>query len=201
MIKLFSHKKTEKLISECAGYIEEASVRYGVPASMIRAILYREMTEIDLVDVLADLAVYLAPGLVKKDSSTGYAQIYGYVGLNALNLAVDRGLTTYEEHGIRSVHRLDPKDPADVRKVWLLLSRDRKENIAFAAMNLLSCALEMTGGTDFNACTEEELCLILTRYNANVRHVTKYGEDTLRYMQRYQAAAGEPRHEDMDTNA
>lgn len=152
---------------------------------MIRAILYREMTEIDLVDVLADAAVYLSPGLLKKDSSTGYAQIYGFVGLNALNLAVDRGLTTYEEHGIHADHRLDPADPADVRMVWLLLSRDRKENIEFAAMNLLACADEMTGRTDFASFTEDELRLILTRYNANVRHVTKYGEDTYRYMQKY----------------
>lgn len=185
MIKLFSKEKTERLIGDCTEYIEEASRKYGVPAAMIRAILYREMTEIDLVDVLADFAVYLAPGLVKKDSSTGYAQIYGFVGLNALNLAADRGLTTYEEHGIHTDHRLDPADPADVRKVWLLLSRDRKENIEFAAMNLLACAEEMTGRTDFAAFTEDELRLILTRYNANVRHVTKYGEDTYRYMQKY----------------
>ena len=98
------------------------------------------------------------------------------MGLCALNFTVDRGLTTYEAAGIASDRRLDPGNPKDVRLVWKKLRRDPKANIEFAAMNLLAAADEVIGKTDFSQMSAEELKLVLTRYNANVHHVTPYGE-------------------------
>ena len=76
----------------------------------------------DHMDVAADLAVRLGI-FPKKDSSTGYAQIFGYVGMNAANFAVDQGLSTYESLGIETDHRLDPANEDDVRLVWKLLKK------------------------------------------------------------------------------
>ena len=172
---LISERKAYRILDDLDGWIDTVAQRYGVPSAVIKAILFQEMTSIDHLDPLVDLVVLT--GLTrKKDSSTGYAQIFGYVGLNAINYAVDRGLATYESLGIRTDHRLDPENRRDVKQVWLLLHRNRKANIEIAALNLLCAAEEMTGRTDFESFSEDELKLVLTRYNANVTHVTSYGE-------------------------
>ena len=174
-MRLFGPRRAAAKISEYGEWIREVSGRYGVPAAAIEAILYQEMTMIDLGDVAADLVVWsnLFP---KKDSSTGYAQIFGYVGVNALNFAVDRGLATYGTLGISCAHRLDPRDPRDVRLMWRKLRFDPKANIEVAAMNLLAAADEVVGSTDFGALAPGELKLVLSRYNADTRTVTPYGE-------------------------
>ena len=151
------------------------SARYGVPSAVIKAILHLEMERIDIMDPLADLAV--RTGLfAKQDSSTGYAQIFGYVGVEAINFAVDRRLTTYEQLGISCNHRLDPGNIKDVRLVWKKLNSDPKANIEIAALNLLAAADEVTGRIDFGSFSDDELKRVLTRYNAAVSHVTSYGE-------------------------
>lgn len=133
----------------------------------------------DVFDPVADIIV--ASNLFsKKDSSTGIGQIFGYVGLNAANFALDNGLATYESLGIRSDHRLDPQNAKDVRLVWKKLRRNRRANIELATLNLASIAYEVTGragpDTAWDAFTEDELKLILTRYNADVHYTTRYGE-------------------------
>ena len=184
MLKLISPRRAEKILKTQGEWIKTVAARYGVPAAVIRAILYQEMIEIDLMDMLADLAVW-SNLTAKKDSSTGYAQIFGRVGLNAVNFAVDRGLTDYTALGIGSDHRLEGTSREDVRLVWKLLHRDVRANIEIAALNLLCAAEEMTGRIDFAGFNEQELKLVLTRYNANVRTVTPYGERAYAHYLRY----------------
>ena len=185
MFELISESHAENIIKKHEGWIDEVSRRYGVPAAAIKAILFKEMIMIDIVDIFADLAV-LTGLFSKKDSSTGYAQIYGSTGLTAANFALDRGLSDYSRLGIRSDHRLDRKDPKDVRFVWMLLRRNRHANIELATINILSAADEMTGRTDMANFSEEEMKLTFTRYNANTRHITPYGEDVYKHYLRYQ---------------
>lgn len=180
MVRLIRAARARRILGRYSGWIEAVSARYGVPSALIRAILFQEMTTMDLLDPLADLAVRCGVPW-KKDSSTGYAQIFGYVGLNAVNFAVERGLATYGSLGITTDHRLDRDNHNDVRAIWKLLNRDPRANIEIAAINMLVAAEEMVGSTDFDSFTDEELKLVMTRYNAGVKHVTPYGEQVFRY--------------------
>ena len=184
MFNLYTPRRAEKIIRKYDAQIRTIGRKYNIPPSAIKAILYQELIRIDLMDVLTDLAVWT--GLFgKKDSSTGYAQIFGWVALNAANFALDHDLADYASLGLDVSHRLSPEDSRDVRMVWKKIFRDPFANIEFCVLNLLCAAEEMTGHTDFAAFSEEELKLVLTRYNADIRQVTKYGEaayaDCLRY--------------------
>ena len=205
MLKLYSKQAVERIIARYGGVIDRISGTCGLPPACLKAVLLQEIPEIDLMDAAADLTVRFnwfryrlgrrlrgsrtraggAPpgrrGPGRLDSSTGYAQIFGFVGLEAANFAVDRGLTTYAALGIGTDHRLDRADPEDLCLVWHLLHRDREANLTLAAWNLIAAAEEMTGRIDFPNYTEEELKRILTRYNANVRRITPYGEAAFRH--------------------
>ena len=150
----------------------------------MKAIFFQEMTLMDALDPVADFVAFVGV-FPKKDSSTGIAQIFGYVGLNAANFAVDRGLATYESLGISSKRRLDPGNRADVRLVWRLLHHDMHANIELATLNLLVAADEMVGRIDFDSFSPEELKLVLTRYNADVDYITPYGEQAYEYHLRF----------------
>ena len=186
--KTISPRRAEKILARYAPWIRELSGKYGVPPEVIRAILYKEMTDTDILDAAADLAV--RTGLFrKKDSSTGYGQIFGRVGLNAVNFAADRGLTTYEALGLPAGRRLEADILGDVRTVWRLLHKNPRANIEISTLNLLSAAEEMTGRIDFAGYSPEDLKLVLTRYNADVRHVTPYGEEVYAHVLRYRELA------------
>lgn len=189
MIRLYSKKTTSRIIEENRAWIDEVAARYQMPAALICAVMQREMQEIDLLDVGADLAVRMG-GLIKKDSSTGPMQIFGSVGLRAVNFGVDHGLTTYEALGISSTHRLDPNSREDRRLVWNRLYSDPKANIEIAALNLVSAAEEMTGRIDFDSYSEEELKHILTRYNQDTSRITAYGEEVYRCFLAYGGREG-----------
>ena len=179
MLRLYSSRRAERLLSRYDAWMREIAERWGVPAAAQKAILYQELTRMDFGDLLADLAVVL--GLPwKRDSSTGPGQVFGAVGLRAVNFAVDRHLTDYASLGLELGHRLCDTNRQDVRAVWRMLHRDRRRNLEIAALNLLSAAEEMTGVTDFSALTEEQLKLTFTRYSANARRVTPYGEEAYR---------------------
>ncbi len=184
MFETISKKRTERILKNYDSWIHTLSERYHIPAAFIQAILYMEMTRINMLDYAADLAVWTGM-LPKKDSSTGYAQIFGFVGLNAVNFAADRGLTSYQALRIPSDHRLDRNNPEDVRLMWKYLHHDRKANIEVAVLNMLSAAEEMTGRIDFDSYSEEELKHIFTRYNANTDKITEYGETAYQYYLRF----------------
>ena len=177
-------ERAEKLIKKNGEWIDIVAERYNVPSAVIRSILFMEITRMDMLDTVADLAV-LTDLFPKKDSSTGLAQIFGRVGLEAINFAAERGLTSYEALGIKTDHILDSSDPDDVRLIWKRLHSDKNANIEIATLNILSAAEEMTGRIDFSSYSEEEMKLILTRYNADTRHVTEYGENAYKHYLRY----------------
>ena len=205
-MKLYGQKKAERIIQRYADWLDALSGQYRIPAACIKAILYKEITEIDVFDILADLAVkgywlryslrqklgfqnplpLLRCGIFgKRDSSTGYAQIFAYVGINAINFALDRRLSDGERLQIPSDHRLRPDDPDDLRMIWTRLHQEPSFNLELATLNLLAAAEEMTGRIDFGGYTAEELKLVLTRYNADVKYITKYGEAAYQHYLRY----------------
>ena len=212
MFRLFSAARAERILEEHAAGIAACETDYGVPAPVLRAILFQEITRIDLWDVFADLAVSLywlryrlrealhcaeplplirRGVLGKRDSSTGYAQIFARVAIGALNTARAHGQTPPVSGAIPPMRALDPAAPGDLMRVWLALRRDRAFNLACAALNLRAAAEEMTGRYSFDGCTEAELKRILTRYNANVKSVTPYGEEAYRHYLRYASPEGD----------
>ena len=193
-MKLYTPAKIEAILRRERDWTEELSRRYGIPAAAIRAVLGQELSQMDLLDPLADLAVEcywlryrlrrrlgcrdprprLRRGpLGKRDSSTGYAQIFAYVAIRAIRFAQERGLAAPGEPADLGS---DPDDPEKLREIWLRLHRDRRFSTECAALNLLCAAEEMTGRLDFAGYRPEEWKLIFTRYNADTRRITPYGE-------------------------
>ena len=183
-MRRYNEKQIGKIIGRNREWIDAVSARFRIPAAAIVAVLRKELKEIDYLDTAADLIVGMGI-FKKKDSSTGPMQIFGKTGVRAVNFATDKGIASYDELGIASSHRLDEKDPRDVRLIWKRLHRDEHANIEIAALNLLSAVEEMTGKTDFSGCTPEELKHVFTRYNQNTHRITPYGEETYRYYLQY----------------
>ena len=65
--------------------------------------------------------------------------------------------------------------------MWRLLHHDAHANIEIATLNLLAAADEMVGRLDFETFSPEELKLVFTRYNADVKDITPYGERAYEY--------------------
>ena len=196
MLKLYSPRAAERILQRRSADIEDISARCGLPAACLRAILYKELTDIDLLDPVADALVRFnqrrldtpisGGGFLQKcDSSTGYGQIFGAVAIRAVNFAVDRGLADYAALGLPTDHRLDAQRMADLRLVWGRLHDDPVFNMTATALNLLAAAEEMTGRVDFAGYSDTELKLVFTRYNGNFKEVSPYGEATYEIYRRY----------------
>ena len=192
MLRLYSDRAAERVIRRLDPMLREIAARYALPPPVLQAVLYQEITMIDLPDVFADLLVLLnwlrltllrqlrrlpqRRGLLwKLDSSTGYAQIFARVGIEAINFGLDRGLSLPASLRLPAGRRLDAKDPRDLRSVWLRLGRGGRYNLELASLNLLSAAEEKTGRRDFASFSPEELRLIFTRYNGTSPTVSEYG--------------------------
>ena len=200
MLKLYSEKAAERIIARYGAWIGTLSARYTLLGACLKAILFSELTAIDALDLVADALVQInqrrdrvgavgAQGFLRKtDSSTGYAQIFAFVAINAINFAADRGYTTYAALGLPEDRRLDPAALPDLRLVWGRLHREPEFNLEAAALNLLAAAEEMTGRIDFASYSPEELKLVFTRYNGNFRDVSPYGEAAYRHYLRYLSA-------------
>ncbi len=203
MLKLYSVRRTERILEEYTPWIETVSRRYGLSAAWIKAVLRKEIAEIDLLDPVADLLVRLNWALArlrlphgsrrsilnKRDSSVGYAQIFAYVAIDAANYALDRGLDDAAGLKLPEGRRPDGKNGDDLRAMWRRLSQDRKYNIQMAALNLISAAEETNGHADFARYTPEEMQRALTRYNANTRQITAYGREVYGYCRMYEESA------------
>ncbi|MBP5743310.1 MAG: hypothetical protein J6W44_00170 [Oscillospiraceae bacterium] len=194
MIKLYSMEKTKRILSVHSDLIDSICTLYHLPSACLKAILLMEIPEIDLMDLLADASVRLnwfryslthsyAPErhtrnpLRKYDSSTGYGQIFSRVAIEAVLFARSRGIPV--DIGLSG--DLSPSRPEDLQRVWLRLHRDTVFNLNCAALNLLHAAFQMTGRLDFVHYTEEEMKLVFTRYNGNVKQISAYGEKAYRY--------------------
>ena len=205
MIRLYGAKKAERLVAEYSPWIETVSARYGIPAACMKAVLRKEIADIDLFDPLADHVVALnwrrfdlcrlfcktyeprkSRGVfAKTDSSTGYAQIFAWVAIDAVNYALSRGLEGEEGLGIAPGERLSKDSARDRERMWRLLCRDKKFNIRMGILNLIAAAEEVNGHTDFVGYLPEEYKKMFTRYNANTRTITPYGEEVYRYYRQY----------------
>ena len=185
MIRLYSLRKVDAILKDLSPLADRAAADYGIPAACIRAMLYRETKEIDLFDVAADTAVLL--GLFGRDDcSTGYAQIFSRVAIRALGFAEENGIERASRFGFDRA--LSDRDPADVRAVWLRLYRDREFNLRMGTLNLLAAAQEAVGSFDYAGLSPEEMKRAFSRYNANTRTVTAYGEEVFEYYLRFQNA-------------
>jgi hypothetical protein len=153
-----------------------------------------EIPEIDLMDLAADASVRLnwlrysmtcsynperhtRNPLRKFDSSTGYGQIFSRVAIEAIQFARSRGIPV----NIGITGDLSPTRPEDLMRVWLRLNRDPVFNLNCSALNLLHAAFQMTGRIDFEHFTDEEMKMIFTRYNGNVKQISAYGEKAFQY--------------------
>ena len=210
MIRLYSVRKTKRIIDSCSPWIETVTARYGIPAACVKAVLRREIADIDLFDPVADTLVWFhwlffdlhrrlyRLGLVKseeprprrgllgkKDSSTGYGQIFAFVAIKAANYALERGLEEEGPLGLAPGERLSPDSDRDRERMWRRLGRDREYNIRMSTLNLISAGEEVNGHTDFGRYTPEEMKRMFTRYNADTRTITPYGEEVYRYYREY----------------
>jgi hypothetical protein len=206
MLELYSPKKAKQIIASSEGQIQELCQSFGLPSPCLKAILYQELIQIDVLDLVADGFVrfywwryhlrkrlrFRRPEPLlkigpfgKRDSSTGYAQIFTYVALNAANYAADRGLASYQALGIHADHTLSRDEPEDLSMIWHTLVRDKRMNLALAALNLICAGEELNGHTDFEHYTPDEFKHMFTRYNANVKQITRYGEKAYQNFLRY----------------
>ena len=200
MFKLYTKGRAERIIVRYDGLIREIEADYGLPAPALQAVLYKEITGIDLADLLADAAVSLywrrvrlrsllrrwgwlrrlsslpRPLLGKRDSSTGYGQVYAATALASLHFAEEQGLVSCAALGLPPPLAVS-EDPAALGDVWRRLYRDRAFNLRAAALTLLAAAEEMAGSLDWSSFSPETLQLVFTRYNANTRRVTQYGKE------------------------
>ena len=181
MFRLYSAQMAERIIRRLSPRIQAISGRYAIPAPVLQAILYQEITKIDVLDIAADLLVRLN----WLRLTLRYTQIFARVGIDAINFAVDRGLTTTETLRIPVQRRLDRNRPRDLRLIWRLLKRNKGFNLELAALNLLSAAEQKTGRIDFQSFSPEELKLIFTRYNGTSKTISGYGRETYQQYLRY----------------
>lgn len=192
MIKRYSKATVRKLLRRHEADIQEAATAYGIPKACIQAVLWQEMTGMDWLDPLADLAVACYWRFqplwdrmhlpAKRDSSTGYGQIFAATAIKDINYAHDAG--------IRALPVSAPLDTqTSMKAIWRRLHRDRRFNIQCVALCLLHAAAEMTGTTDFSALSPEELQLVFTRYNADTKKITPYGKETYGYYQTFQGGS------------
>ena len=200
MIRLYSKGRVGKILRQSEEQIRFLESRYALPGAALRAVLYKELLAADILDPLADAAVSLywlrfsrrkkhkkplpaaGGGLWRKrDSSTGYAQVFGQTAIQSILFALEKGLDTPSSLGLPR-----PPDPeGDLPLVWKRLRRDRAFNLRMAALTLLSAAWELTGTMDFSRFSPEEMQLVFTRYNASAHRVTPYGREVYQYYLRF----------------
>ena len=204
-MKLYSPNRAERILRSLDSDIEGICRMVHLPSAVLKAVLYKEITDIDFFDPLADAIVAFnwqrvhllnhLPDLEgsqnkssffrKFDSSTGYGQIFARTAILAIRFATTHGIITTETLGLGKGQTFSPDSPADVFEIWKKLHRERSFNLACSALNLLFAAWEMNGRITFENFSPDELKRTFTRYNANVRQITPYGEVTYQYYLKY----------------
>ena len=182
MFRLYSAEKTAAILDGLSPLVSRISSDYGIPSACVKAILYREIREIDVLDLAADAAVRHG-WFGRTDCSTGYAQIFARVAIRALDFAEDRGLESAARLGVE--RPLSEKNPADVRRIWLRLNEESEFNLRMGTLNLLSAAEETVGTRDFAGMTPEQMKRAFSRYNSSSGAVTSYGEEAYGFYLRF----------------
>ena len=204
-MKLYSPNRAERILRSLDSEIERICRMVHLPSAVLKAVLYKEITDIDFFDPLADAIVAFnwqrvhllnhlpdlegkqnKSGFFRKfDSSTGYGQIFARTAILAIRFATTHGIITTETLGLGMGQTFSPDSPAHVFEIWKKLHRERSFNLACSALNLLFAAWEMNGRITFENFSPDELKRTFTRYNANVRQITPYGEVTYQYYLKY----------------
>ena len=204
-MKLYPPNRAERILRSLDSDIEEICSMVHLPSAVLKAVLYKEITDIDFFDSLADAIVAFnwqrvhllnhlpdlegkqnKSGFFRKfDSSTGYGQIFARTAILAIRFATTHGIITTETLGLGMGQTFSPDSPADVFEIWKKLHRERSFNLICSALNLLFAAWEMNGRITFENFSPDELKRTFTRYNANVRQITPYGEVTYQYYLKY----------------
>lgn len=206
MIRIYSDKKACRILAALDPVLLRLQDRYGVPRACLQAVLEQEITGMDIMDWAADMAVelhwlwfrlqrkapFLPAGriLKKRDSSTGYAQVFARTAIQSIHFAYDRNLAAASVLGLPDGCPARPATEEDLCRVWRRLHRDPSFNAEMAALTLLAAAEEMTGRLDFGSCSPEEMQLIFTRYNAHSGHITPYGQQAYRRYLRFSEDTG-----------
>ena len=173
-MKLYSPNRAERILRSLDSDIEEICSMVHLPSAVLKAVLYKEITDIDFFDPLADAIVAFnwqrvhllnhlpdlegkqnKSGFFRKfDSSTGYGQIFARTAILAIRFATTHGIITTETLGLGMGQTFSPDSPADVFEIWKKLHRERSFNLACSALNLLFAAWEMNGRITNLAPTE-----------------------------------------------
>ena len=197
-------RKAERIIADNRTLIEDLCAFYHVPSAYLKSILLMEIPEINFFDVLADAVVsfnwlryslgssitldrHTRNPLKKFDSSTGYAQIFSQVAIEAILFAKSEGIPL----NLGLSGELFPFRPEDLERVWKRLRYDRVFNLSCAVLNIIHAAFQMTGKVDFENYGEEEIKMILSRYNGNARKISEYGEKAYRLFREMERAAAD----------
>ena len=197
-IRIYNKNKAERIIKNDTVLIERICCSCHVPAPFIKTVLMMEVPEIDLMDFLADAAVeinwlrYLLfrtyhpkrhsnNPFRKYDSSTGYCQIFSQVAIESIVFARERGILAATDFS----DILTAENPDSLRSVWFRLKRDKAFNMTCCALNLLFCAYQMTGKIDFTDYSDNDIKLIFSRYNGNVKKITAYGEKAFLFFREF----------------
>ena len=198
MFRIYSKEKARAIISGNSDLIKRICTSCRIPEAYLKAVLMMEIPAIDIYDYLADAAVsmnwlrytlfqsyrperHTKNPFRKYDSSTGYGQIFARVAIDAILFARSKGISLKTE----LPEIVSSEQPEDLRKIWFRLKTDREFNLICCALNLYHCADQMTGNTDFYAFTSDEIKLIFSRYNGNVKTITAYGEKAYQYYQEF----------------
>ncbi|MEW2394600.1 glycoside hydrolase domain-containing protein [Streptomyces sp. NPDC046862] len=141
--RIFTHAECFDTILANDDVITAQSNRYNMRKALIQTSAYWEMRHYDLVDQAVDHAVadYHTKGIgVKRDSSTGIAQISGEVGIRAWN------------HGILKDYvsgtSLDPTKDADIWTMWQKVNKDNAFALQTVALIHLWSADGKAGGNN-----------------------------------------------------
>ena len=194
MVKQLGYKRAGKIIEQNNALIQSICSAYHVPPAYLKAVLWMELPEINLFDVMADVIVglnwfrYSHGGrfimdrhthnpLKKFDSSTGYSQIFSQVAIEAIIFAKEQGYPSY----LGVPDDLSPTSPSNLCTVWSRLHRDRIFNLSCATLNIVHAAFQMTGRIDFENYDTDEIKMIFSRYNGNSHRISAYGERAYAY--------------------
>ena len=193
--------RARQIIAENAALVDRICADCHLPPACLKAVMMMEIPSINFSDSVADVVVGLnwfrfslfhsfhpdrhtRNPFRKYDSSTGCGQIFAQVAIEAILFGKQLGLPI--PSGLPEA--LSPTRPEDLQLVWRRLHSDRAFNLSCAALNLLHAAFQMTGRVDFGSFSPEEVKLVFSRYNGNVKHITAYGEQAYLYYLEFSGA-------------
>ena len=173
-------------------YITSFCNNYGIPKEFVQTILFREIWCYNFADVAADELVieyyeYMEslstdnplpkPLIIKEDSSTGLAQAYAYVAINAINHAKSRGFST-------TASDFDINNWQDIWYVWRSMFDYDSYSIQCCALIILDAQYEFEETCpydDFYDFSDNQVKTILSRYNGTGDAAANYGNECFEY--------------------